>query len=123
MRALQAWRISISKNILTATQRRALRCWDKSQGKCGICFTYIPHPVKEFSDCTSSNALTVDHINPVSAGGKNDPDNIRAAHSYCNSCRGVSPLTALEDEELMKKILTRINKKSKKKQEEIHESL
>lgn len=123
MRALTAWRNALQDNKLTATQRRALRCWDKSQGKCGICSLYIPHPLREFLNCNASNVLTVDHINPVSTGGKNNPENVRAAHSFCNSCRGTNPLTALEDETLMKKILTRINKKSKKKQEEIHESL
>ena len=39
--------------------------------------------------CGQPGADTVDHIIPVSKGGTNNDDNLRAAHQRCNSRRGV----------------------------------
>jgi 5-methylcytosine-specific restriction endonuclease McrA len=33
-------------------------------------------------------SATVDHVKPVSAGGSNDPRNLRAAHWHCNEEKG-----------------------------------
>lgn len=38
-----------------------------------------------------NDPLTADHIIPVSDGGSNDLDNLRAAHRSCNSRRGNQP--------------------------------
>lgn len=109
MDALKAWKIAHTTKVLTATQRRALRCWEKTEGVCGICFHPIPHPLNEPEKMNRKNALTVDHITPVSQGGKNFPENIRPAHSHCNNCRGTNTKTAVEDPNLMKLILKKFN--------------
>lgn len=44
---------------------------------CGICGKKI----KSFKD------LEIDHIQPVSLGGRDDPSNLRATHWWCNASR------------------------------------
>ena len=41
--------------------------------------------------CESSEALTLDHLRPVSRGGGNHPRNLVTACSACNSERGDKP--------------------------------
>lgn len=38
----------------------------------------VPHPL----------APTIDHIHPISIGGKHEPSNVQAAHFLCNSSKG-----------------------------------
>lgn len=38
--------------------------------------------------CRESGADSVDHLQPVSMGGTNDPENLKAAHLLCNQQRG-----------------------------------
>jgi 5-methylcytosine-specific restriction endonuclease McrA len=45
---------------------------------CGICYRPID----------SAEELSIDHIRPLSRGGRHTPDNVVAAHILCNSVRG-----------------------------------
>lgn len=55
-------------------------CWICG-GKCDIT-----------ADGNDNNYPSVDHIIPVSLGGKDEWDNVRLAHRICNSLRGNSPV-------------------------------
>ncbi len=43
--------------------------------------------------CDEEGADTIDHVLPVSAGGTNDPWNLRPAHRACNSAKGDKVIT------------------------------
>jgi len=51
--------------------------------QCAYCGNVPPHVV-----------LEIDHINPVSKGGDNDPDNLISSCGTCNRGKGATPLTA-----------------------------
>lgn len=42
--------------------------------------------------CGMPGANSIDHLVPRAAGGTDDLDNLRPAHSRCNSSRGATPL-------------------------------
>lgn len=51
--------------------------YKKSGGVCAICGKTL-----------SKYSYTVDHITPLSRGGTNEPDNLRAVHCDCNQLKG-----------------------------------
>jgi len=57
---------------------------------CGIC----KEPISRGGD-KGKGQVSVDHIHPVSKGGKNDKYNIQPAHQKCNWSRGNKPLEGL----------------------------
>ena len=56
--------------------RRREDIYNRDEGRCGICSKRVPF-----------NRMTLDHIIPRSAGGKDTEDNLRLAHMMCNSRR------------------------------------
>lgn len=60
----------------------------KSNGICAIC----GKPIYQ-------EDLTIDHINPLSRGGTNDIDNLRATHKFCNQLKD-----NLTDDEMYKTV-------------------
>ena len=58
--------------------------YERDNGICGLCGEIIdinhksPHP----------KSLTLDHIIPLSKGGKHSYDNVQVAHYSCNSSKG-----------------------------------
>lgn len=51
---------------------------------CGICGLKVK---RRDYDCNDRYSPTIDHIEPVSADGSDDPKNLRLAHMICNSRR------------------------------------
>jgi len=51
--------------------------WERDQGLCGICGEAVPLGL----------TMQVDHVVPLSAGGLDTPDNVRASHARCNMTR------------------------------------
>lgn len=93
-------------NQHTFTQRRVLRLYDIQAGCCHICRKTIPHPL-DFDAITRTNRPTIDHIIPLSRGGSNALTNIKLAHQFCNSYRGIEPMT----KELRQKVLYTIKRR------------
>lgn len=54
------------------------RLWGKQQGLCGLCKGELRGPVE------------VDHVVPLSKGGKHEEGNVQLAHRSCNRRKGAS---------------------------------
>lgn len=70
--------------------------FDLQDGLCWICH----EPMQQFARPRDPLAPSIDHIIPLSKGGKNDPSNKLLAHVRCNIRRGnqvpsVSPWAAV----------------------------
>lgn len=64
---------------VTAKTRGHLKALLKAEVlRCGICKKAITHP----------ETATIDHIIPLSVGGKNSRDNVQLAHPRCNRKKG-----------------------------------
>jgi 5-methylcytosine-specific restriction endonuclease McrA len=84
--------------MVSDMQQRRLKAelFDLQDGKCWICGKLM----HEFARPGHPLAPSIDHIVPLSKGGKNDPSNKLLAHRSCNSERGnkevpVSPWAAV----------------------------
>lgn len=72
-----------------AIRPRFSSVFSRDKGCCGICglktdrAKAVPHPL----------APTLDHVLPVSKGGRHEMDNVRIAHFSCNSKRGNRDVT------------------------------
>lgn len=66
-----------------ASKRRAMLC--ESVGMCSICGLRIPNYI-----VSSSHPLfgTIDHVIPLSRGGKDKAANRKPAHKMCNKMKG-----------------------------------
>ena len=64
--------------------RLRLKVYARSQFRCSYCGISV-----------SDSELTVDHVVPISKGGTNDIENLRAACRTCNSAKGVAGLEDL----------------------------
>jgi hypothetical protein len=60
------------------------KIYKRDKGICQICGQLVKHD-KEPSDIM---AATIDHITPLSRGGKHLPENCQLAHRICNSLKG-----------------------------------
>lgn len=69
----------MAPKVTKAARRTVIR---KAKGRCSICGQRL----------RSKEEVTLDHIQPVSMGGKNSIDNLRAAHKECNMARGTLDL-------------------------------
>lgn len=58
------------------------KLWDTYQGLCGLCF----EPVR-------LDRMTVDHIVPLSSGGRHEYANVQPAHGLCNHVKGCGEFT------------------------------
>lgn len=56
--------------------------------KCHLCHEEVDLDEYGRPDQQGDDAVNVDHLTPQSWGGDDDPDNLRIAHSWCNSYRG-----------------------------------
>ncbi len=69
---------------LTPVERRAL--YERDSWTCWLCTEMVDQDLT----ATSPNddwAASLDHVIPRSAGGSDDPSNLRLAHRWCNSVR------------------------------------
>lgn len=74
-------RIKISKQIREYV-------YNRDGGICYLC----QEPIDRALPHQSPYSYQVEHVNPVSNGGANHPDNYRAAHRRCNSKKGDLPV-------------------------------
>jgi hypothetical protein len=65
---------------------RRIEIFERDNYLCWICGT-VCHPTLQLPD---RMAATVDHLQPRSFGGTDEPDNLATAHMVCNSRRGAS---------------------------------
>lgn len=92
----------MTKKIISSSKRMAV--WNKTGGKCWYCGIDIqPFDIVKFSvqDKYSNfhikippNTFVVDHIIPLSFGGKSDIDNLAPA---CSTCNGSKKNKSLEE--------------------------
>ncbi|WP_428266009.1 HNH endonuclease [Haliangium sp.] len=57
--------------------------------RCHLCHEPIDLAFYGAPGTYGDDTVTVDHLEPQSWGGDDDPDNLRIAHARCNSVRGV----------------------------------
>ena len=67
---------------------------DKSQWICALCNKVIDKNNKHYRHNTNLQGPSIDHIVPISKGGKHTWDNVQLAHLICNSLRGNKDLIA-----------------------------
>jgi 5-methylcytosine-specific restriction endonuclease McrA len=67
---------------------------DKSQWMCALCNQVIDKNNKHYRHNTNLQGPSIDHIIPISKGGKHTWDNVQLAHLICNSLRGNKELIA-----------------------------
>lgn len=82
-----ARKVAGGKFKLTFAARESI--YERDGFDCHLC----GHPVADVDD-PHPWAPTLDHLVPRSLGGTNDPENLRTAHRWCNSVRGVAPVPA-----------------------------
>lgn len=73
---------------LTRTEKVAI--FERDGWRCYLC----GHDIDPTLRWPSGHSATVDHVKPVSAGGTNDPDNLRATHWNCNEAKGSGLIAA-----------------------------
>lgn len=67
--------------------KRLQRVWDAASGICALCGERVPAPGALMYPLWGV-APTVDHIVPLSKGGRNAMKNLQLAHHECNVWRG-----------------------------------
>lgn len=73
------------KNLPQSTQ---ITIYNKAEGRCAICGDFVPY-----------DEFTIDHIEPLSKGGDNEPENLQCTCRFCNFLKGNLP-----DQEFMDKV-------------------
>lgn len=73
------------KNLPQSTR---ITVYNKTEGRCAICGDFVPY-----------DDFTIDHIEPLSKGGDNEPENLQCTCRFCNFLKGNLP-----DQEFMDKV-------------------
>lgn len=79
------------KNIIkrkNLPQSTRITIYNKAEGRCAICGDFVPY-----------DDFTIDHIEPLSKGGDNEPENLQCTCRFCNFLKGNLP-----DQEFMDKV-------------------
>lgn len=79
------------KNIIkrkNLPQSTRITVYNKAEGRCAICGDFVPY-----------DDFTIDHIEPLSKGGDNEPENLQCTCRFCNFLKGNLP-----DQEFMDKV-------------------
>ena len=79
----------------TSRHKKAVSLWGSECPLCGI--TIVASKFDHTPD-----ALTLDHVQPVSLGGPGNLQNLRPAHSLCNRLRGNRLLSDVTDAERLR---------------------
>lgn len=75
--------------VLSYKNRVLLEHWINQDGICPLCKKSILNPLTQYNLYTPNSMPTIDHIIPVSRGGKKGiRENGRVVHSICNLIRG-----------------------------------
>ena len=98
--------------ISPAKRRKVLEIWDH---RCGICGGDLRgQPVAPARPPVPPKSVTIDHILPLSKGGKSDLANLRPAHYRCNTRRGNDDQTALYPNRKARVAAARMRKRARK---------
>lgn len=76
--------VLVKKSIPVQTKNKKTRIYEASNGICYLC-----------GEKLDKNSFNLDHIVPISRGGKNNEANLRATHIKCNSEKGDKFITEL----------------------------
>ena len=57
--------------------------------RCHLCHEEVDLDCYGPTGVCGAETINIDHLTPQSWGGDDDPENLRIAHSWCNSYRGV----------------------------------
>lgn len=68
------------------------KIYQRDKGICQIC----GHPVDYEKNPEDPMGTTIDHIVPLSKGGRHHPDNCQLAHRRCNSIKGINSIYKIE---------------------------
>lgn len=71
------------KNIIkrkNLPQSTRITIYNKAEGRCAICGDFVPY-----------DEFTIDHIEPLSKGGDNEPENLQCTCRFCNFLKGNLP--------------------------------
>ncbi|WP_157810308.1 HNH endonuclease [Vibrio sp. HA2012] len=79
---------------------KRLAVWNKTNGHCGYCGTAL-----DIEPSPKPNSFTVDHVVPVSRGGKHDIDNLIPACRTCNGSKNTKTLSEFREWKTWKDIV------------------
>lgn len=81
--------------LITLPHATRLAIYERDGWECGLCAGSVD---RDLIGTRSHWRPSLDHVVPRSAGGADDPSNLRLAHWWCNSVRGAGVNDALFEE-------------------------
>ena len=80
----------MSQSFKTPTSALFETLWQRQSGNCALCGKPMLRNRFEAAHARiwAKRRATFDHIQPLSKGGADEPDNLQLAHACCNKIKG-----------------------------------